>query len=327
MSPLDQLSPIQRYLVHEFVEDYEDGLLSRRDMMRRVLHITGGVAGAATVLTALGVQAAGAQGATPAAPDGPQSPLSVPENDPRVLATTVTFPGADEANVQAYQASPAEAADSPPALVLICHENRGLTAHIKDVARRFAVEGYLACAIDLLSRQGGTDAVEDPSEIPAIITDGDPARHVADFQSAITHYGVSGEVDLERIGMTGFCIGGAITWRAATQIAELKAAVPWYGPPPPLEDVPDIQAAVLGIYSDDPNDGANEGRDELVAALEAAGVTFEIKVYPDTQHAFHNDTGQRYNEEQAIAAWDDTLAWFGQYLVAGAATPVATPED
>lgn len=326
MSPIDQLNPMQRYLVHEFVEDYEDGLLSRRDMMSRVLHITGSVAGAATVLTALGVKAVGAQGDTPAPPDGPQSPLSVPEDDPRVLATTVTFPGADEANVRAYQASPAEAAGTPPALVLICHENRGLTAHIKDVARRFAVEGYVACAIDLLSRQGGTDAIGDPSEIPAILTDGDPSRHVADFQAAITHYGVSGEVDMARIGMNGYCFGGGITWRAVTQIAELKAAAPFYGPPPPLEDVPNIQAAVLGVYSDDPDDFANNGRDALVAALEEAGITFEINVYPGTQHAFHNDTGQRYNEEQATAAWNDMLAWFGQYLIADVGAPAATPE-
>ena len=110
MSPIDQLNPMQRYLVHEFVEDYEDGLLSRRDMMSRVLHITGGVAATATLLTALGVRSAGAQGETPAGPNGPRSPLSVPENDERILATNVVFAGADEANVRAYQVSPAEVA-------------------------------------------------------------------------------------------------------------------------------------------------------------------------------------------------------------------------
>jgi carboxymethylenebutenolidase len=325
MSPIELLNPMQRYLVHEFVEDYDDGLLSRRDMMSRVLHITGGVASTATLLTTLGVRAAGAQGSTPAAPDGPRSPLSVAEDDPRVLAANLTYPGADEATVRAYQFSPTEPADSPPALVLVCHENRGLTEHIKDVARRFAAEGYVACAVDLLSRQGGTDAVADPSQIPSILSEGDPARHVADFQAAIAHYGASGEVDMSRIGMTGYCFGGGITWRAATQIAELKAAVPYYGPPPPLADVPNIRAAVLGVYSDDPNDFANQGRAELVAALEEARVTFEMKVYPGTQHAFNNDTGLRYNEEQAIAAWNDTLAWFARYLVAGKGSSGATP--
>lgn len=327
MSPLEQLNPMQRYLVHEFVEDYEDGLLSRRDMISRVLHITGSVAGAAAVLTSLGVQATGAQGATPAPPDGPQSPLSVAETDERVFATNVTFAGPDDANIQAYQSVPADLLGEALPLVLVCHENRGLTDHIRDVTRRLAVEGYMALAIDLLSREGGTDAIDDPSEIPAILTDGDPNRHVADFQAAIAHYGVSGEADLTRVGMTGFCFGGGITWRAATQITELRAAVPWYGPPPPLEDVPNIQAAVLGIYSDDPDDFANEGLEDLEAALEEAGVTFQINVYPDTQHAFHNDTGQRYNEEQAAAAWNDMLAWFGQHLVSDTATPTASPVD
>jgi carboxymethylenebutenolidase len=326
MSPLDQLTPMQRYLVHEFVEDYEDGLMSRRDMISRVLHITGGIGAAATVLTSLGVQSGGAQGATPAPPSEPQSPLTVAENDPRLFATDVTFSGADEAQIRAYQVSLIDLLGEPLPLVMICHENRGLTDHIRDVARRFAVEGYLALAIDLLSREGGTDQIEDPSEIPALLTEGDMNRHVADFQAAISHYQTSGEADLERIAMTGFCFGGGITWRAATQIPELKAAVAWYGPPPPLEDVPNIQAPVLGIYSDDPDDFANEGRDELVAALEEAGVTHQINVYPDTQHAFHNDTGQRYNEEQALAAWQDTLDWFSQHLTGDSATPMATPE-
>jgi carboxymethylenebutenolidase len=94
----------------------------------------------------------------------------------------------------------------------------------------------------------------------------------------------------------------------------LRAGVAFYGPPPPLEEVPNITAAMLGIYSDDPDDFANEGRDELDAALADAGTTYEIRVYPDTQHAFHNDTGQRYNPEQAEAAWVDTLTWLGNYL-------------
>jgi carboxymethylenebutenolidase len=89
--------------------------------------------------------------------------------------------------------------------------------------------------------------------------------------------------------------------------------------------VPDIRAAVFAVYSDDPDDFANEGRDELVEALEAAGVTFEIAIYPDTQHAFHNDTSPRWNEEQALAAWNDTVAWFETYVksATGDATPTA----
>ncbi len=171
----------------------------------------------------------------------------------------------------------------------------------------------MAVAVDLLSREGGTSAnVAD--EIPAILSEADPSRHVGDFQAAIAHYQTDGTVDSERIGMVGFCFGGGITWRTATQTPELKAAVPFYGPPPPLEDVPNITAAVLGVYAEDPDDFANEGRNELEQALSEAGITFEIRVYPGTMHAFHNDTGPRDNQEQALAAWNDTLAWLGEHV-------------
>lgn len=326
-----ELTQFENYLVHEFVDDYVDGIMTRRDMMRRILHITGGVATTATILTELGVKPASAQDATPPpapTPTGPRSPISVTEDDPRISGGDITFPGADGADITAYQAMPAEH-DRPLPVVLICHENRGLTPHIRDVARRWAVEGYLAAAVDLLSREGGTDNIADPAEIPALLTQqADAQRHVDDFKSAAAYYGGVAEADSNRLAMTGFCFGGGITWRCATQMPELKGAAPYYGPPPPLDAVPNIKAAVIGIYSDDPDDFANEGRDELIAALEDAGVTFEIKVYPDTEHAFNNDTGPRYNEEQSLVAWGDVTAWFEEYVKnAGGdmGTPMATP--
>lgn len=326
-----ELNQFQRYLVHEFVDDYNDGMMSRRDMMARVLKITGSAAAAATTLTTLGVKAADAnepvkllQQGTPTA----QSPLSVPENDPAIVGADIEFPG-DGATIRAYEVRPAggdvraiagtpEVLASPIAsdgglpLVLVCHENRGLQEHIRNVARRFAKEGYVAVAVDLLSREGGVEE-NAADDIPALLSEADPARHVGDFQAAIAHYATDDTVDSERIGMVGFCFGGGITWRTATQTPELRAAVPFYGPPPPLEDVPNITAAVLGVYAEDPEDFANEGRDELEQALSDAGTTFQINVYPGTMHAFHNDTGPRYNEEQALVAWRDTLAWLGQY--------------
>lgn len=320
-----ELNQFQRYLVHEFVDDYKDGMMSRRDMMARVLKITGSAAAAATTLTALGVKAADAnqpdalvQQGTPTA----RSPLSVPEDDPAVVGTEIEF-ASDDATISAYEARPAAGA-TPVAgtpdtgggalpLVLICHENRGLQEHIRDVARRSAKEGYVAVAVDLLSREGGV-AANAADDIPALLSEADPARHIGDFQAAIAHYASDDTVDSARIGMVGFCFGGGITWRTATQTPELKGAVPFYGPPPPLEDVPDISAAVLGVYAEDPEDFANEGRDELERALTEAGITFQINVYPGTEHAFHNDTGPRYNEEQAMAAWNDTMAWLGEYV-------------
>jgi len=321
-----ELSQFENYLVHEFVDDYIDGLMSRRDMTRRVLHIVGGVAATATILTQLGVKPASAQEGTPApapTPTGPRSPESVAEDDPAITASDITFTGLDGAEVTAYQAMPSSG-DGPFPVVLICHENRGLTDHIRDVTRRWAKQGYVAAAVDLLSREGGTANIADPAEIPALLTqEADPQRHVDDFKAAAAYYATQPFADGSRLAMTGFCFGGGITWRAATQMPELDAAAPYYGPPPPLEAVPNITAAVLGIYSDDPDDFANEGREELIAALEEAGVTFQINVYPDTQHAFHNDTGPRWNEEQALQAWSDTVAWFEQYVKNAAAT--ATP--
>ncbi len=319
------LSQFENYLVHEFVEDYVDGIMSRRDMMRRVLHITGGVATTATVLTQLGVKPASAQEGTPPpapTPTGPRSAVSVPEDDPRITASDITFPGLDGEQVTAYQAMPA--GDGPFPVVLICHENRGLTDHIRDVTRRWAAQGYLAAAVDLLSREGGTASIADPAEIPALLSDDTKLqRHVDDFIAAAAFYGTQETADAARLGMTGFCFGGGITWRAATQMPELKGAAPFYGPPPPLAAVPNIRAAVFGVYSDDPDDFANEGLEELIAALEEAGVTFEIEVYPDTQHAFHNDTGPRWNEEQALEAWNDTVSWFETYVknASAGATP------
>jgi carboxymethylenebutenolidase len=322
------LGPFDQYLIHEFVDDYLDGLMSRRDMIRRVIYITGGVASAATALTAMGItpmtRAAMAQETTPTASEEPQSPLSVPADDSRVAGSDILIPAQDGNEIMAYQALPVaggtpEAMGTPTAagglaLVLICHENRGLTEHIRDVTRRWAVEGYAAVALDLLSREGGTDSFADTAEIQGVLSEVDPSRHVGDFLDARTYYETAEGVDAGRVGMTGYCIGGGITWLVATQMAELDAAAPYYGPPPPLDQVPNIQAAMLGIYSDDPDDFANNGRDELAQAMTEAGVTFQINVYPNTQHAFHNDTGQRYNEEASLQAWADTVAWFAEHV-------------
>jgi carboxymethylenebutenolidase len=318
-----ELNQFETYLVHEFVEDYEDGIMSRRDMVGRVVHIAGGVAAAATLLTRMGVKPVSAQEGTPPVPTptAPRSTVSVAEDDPRIAGQDVTYPGLDGAEIMAYMAMPAGGATptagaaAPLPAVMICHENRGLNPHIRDVARRWAAQGYVAVAPDLLSREGGVGAIADPAEVPALLTGGgtEPQRHVDDFKALAAWLAQEGRSDPNRLAMTGFCFGGGITWRCATQMPELKAAAPYYGPPPPLDAVPNITAAVLGVYSDDPKDFANEGLAELTAALEAAGITFEIEVYPNTQHAFHNDTGPRWNEEQALNAWNDTVAWFERY--------------
>ena len=196
--------------------------------------------------------------------------------------------------------------------VLVCHENRGLTAHIRDVARRFARAGYVSLAIDLLAREGGTDAL-DRDQIPRLLSNAPANRHVGDFRAGFDYLRTLESVDGERIGMTGYCFGGGVTWDTATAIPELKAAAPYYGRGPALSRVGDIRAAVLGVDAE--NDSRiNAGINALQVALDNAGVTYQFNIYPGVDHAFHNDTGSRYVEEQATQAWQDTLDWFETYV-------------
>ncbi len=310
------MNQFEEYFVREFVEEYRVGHMSRRDMMRRVLYITGGVASAATLLGSLGVPAiAFAQAApAPAAPARAPSPLSVAPDDPAVSTQWISFTNSnDGATITAYEARPSDASGALP-VILVCMRNQGVEPQIQDVTRRWAKLGYIAAAVDLLSREGGTSGIADKAQIPALLSGADPNRHVSDFQAAADYYATQPDADASRLGMNGFCFGGGIVWRTAEAIQTLKAAVPFYGAPPPLDQVPNIQAAVLGVYSSDPNDFANNNRDGLDAALTAAGITHQMNVYPDTHHDFYNDTGQAYNEAQALAAWGDAVNWMQAHV-------------
>ena len=242
-------------------------------------------------------------------PTEPQSPLSVAADDPAVQGADITFPSGD-VEVMGYLAQPAEAGVYPA--ILVCHENRGLTDHIRDVARRFAKNGYVALAVDLLSREGGTPA-NDRDAVPGLLTNAGADRHVGDFMAAADYLKTLETVDAARLGMTGYCFGGGITWRVATAMPDLKAAVPFYGPAPELDQVPNIQAAVFGVYAEQ-DERINGGIADLEKALQDAGTTYQITIYPGVNHAFHNDTGQRYVEAQATEAWEDTLAWFAEHV-------------
>lgn len=329
---MKKLDTFQKYLVEEFYDDYREGMISRRTFIRRLFFITGSMAATVATMSALGcaatelpkptetvpppeptaaaAQPTAAQPSNPApTPSAPKSPLSVPEGDSAVQASTVTFES-QGAQINAYLARPTAEGKYPA--ILVCHENRGLTAHIQDVARRFAKAGYVALALDLLSREGGT-ANLDRDQIPGMLTDAGPERHVGDFTAGFNYLKGLDYVEGNRIGMTGYCFGGGITWRCATALPELKAAVPFYGPAPDAAQVPNIKAAVFGVYAEQ-DERINAGKDALDKALKEAGITYQMKVYPGVNHAFHNDTGERYNEEQATQAWQDTLAWFEQHL-------------
>jgi carboxymethylenebutenolidase len=321
---MKETQTFRKYLIEEFYDDYREGEISRRTFIRRVAFLTGSMAATIAAMSAVGCKPIELPAATepmptntPAAearptsvpPTDPQSPLSVPEDDPDVSASDVTFPsGSDE--IMGYLARPV--ADGVYPAIMVCHENRGLNPHIRDVARRFAKNGYVAIALDLLSREGGT-ASHDRDAVPALLTEAGADRHVGDFLAAADYLQTLDYVDGERLGMIGFCFGGGITWRVATALPTLKAAAPFYGPAPELDQVPNIQAAVLGVYAEQ-DERINAGIEPLQDALEAAGTTHQINIYPGVNHAFHNDTGQRYNEEQATQAWNDALAWFAEHM-------------
>jgi carboxymethylenebutenolidase len=297
------VNDLQRYLVEEAVEDYEGGRLTRREALRAIA----GVAGAALAAQLLDARAQGAKTAAPKRP--PSTPPQVAPNDPDVVAGVAEFPG-EGARLDGYLARPARPGLFP--IVLVCHENRGLTRHTEDVTRRLAKAGYVGLAVDLLSREGGTEK-HDFDAIPGILGKAPPARHVQDFKSGLAFARSQPSARGERAGMIGFCFGGAVTWRVAAGVPDLRAAVPFYGVPVSEAEVPGIGAAVLAIYAGR-DDRINRNIPAIEAAMAKNGKTFRKIVYPDVEHAFHNDSGTRYNALAAKAAWGEALAWFGKYL-------------
>ncbi len=318
------MNEFQRYLADEFAEDYQEGRLSRRQALKLIASVTGSLVLANSILAACAPvnrtgTASSSQTGTPSsqtAPANTQTGASTPAaygtvspDDPAVQAEMVEFPG-EGATLQAYLARPKDEGAAP--VILVCHENRGLTEHIKDVARRLAKAGYVALAVDLLSRQGGTGALS-PDQVPGALGNTPPDQFVQDFLSGWHYLQDQAFAQADRVGMVGFCFGGGVTWRVATHMPELKAAVPFYGPQPPVEDVPNIHAAVLAIYGE-LDQRINQGIPAIEEAMQKNNKIFEKVIYPNADHAFHNDTGPRYNREAAQDAWKRTLEWFGKYV-------------
>jgi carboxymethylenebutenolidase len=231
----------------------------------------------------------------------------VPENDPRLKTQTVTF--GDQ--MTGYLAWPANASGKLPAAMVV-HENRGLVPHIKDVARRLALEGFLVLAPDFLTPLGGTPEDEDKGrdmigklEAPKVT-----ANAVAAVRWLKSH-----EMSNGKVGAVGFCWGGGVVNRTAVAAgSDLTAAVPYYGAQPPAADVPKIKAEMLLHYAGE-DERINAGIPAYKDALGAAGVKHEIQQYPGTQHAFNNDTAEaRYNKAAAETAWGRTVAMLKRAL-------------
>jgi carboxymethylenebutenolidase len=327
---------LQRYLVEEFAEEYQEGRMSRRDMLRRVLLMTGSVAITASALSGLGVHSKNAEAAAPPRSVRPERPVSnvplgplrpdengtapppaqtsdnvVDPHDPAIVAGRVSFGGA-AGDVLGYLAQPADDGIHPG--IVVVHENRGLVEPNMDITRRYAKEGYAALAVDLISRLGGTDRfAEDPAQIPGFLGRANPDDLVSDLLAGLDFLSGLPAVDPLRLGLTSFCFGGGLGWRTATVAPFLKAVVPYYGSNPPLDRVPNIGAAVLGIYAE-LDTRTTSASDALYAALDTTGVTHDRWIAPGAAHAFFNNTGSAYNPAAAMEAWNRTLAWFAEYL-------------
>jgi carboxymethylenebutenolidase len=303
------INGMQRYLAEEELEHYRDGWISRREFLRRATLI--GVAAAAAAEMARSVVPAQP---VSAAPPAQASPFSVPEDDPAVATDWIWYRSTDGTLIKAYVAWPAGASmDQSRPGVVVCHENRGLLAHHRDVPRRFAKQGYVALAPDLISRTGTpTDAMTD-DEGRAAFASLNVDRSAADLLAAIDVLKAHPAVDDSKLAATGYCAGSSVIWRVVVRSRDLKAAAPFYGGNPPLDEVPNIRAAVFAVYGA-LDERINAGIPAIEAAMMAAGVKYGLRVYPDSAHAFHNDTGASYNPETAPQAWRDTLEWFAENL-------------
>jgi len=288
------------------------GGLSRRAFLSRL----GLIAGGAAVALACGSEATAI---TPTATTLP-SPTAKPTVEDTAAASTgddsiefglVEFQAGGD-TLLGYLSRPT--LPGPHPAIVVVHENRGLLPHFEDVTRRYAREGYVALAIDMLSREGGAGSFADSSAMLTALRSVPTDQVVGDGNAAVRFLQEQPYVLRDRVGATGFCFGGGIVWLMAVSNPELRAVVPFYGSAPPLEDVPNLQAAVLGIYAGQ-DDRINSGKSALEDALIAEGKEHKFVTYPGAGHAFFNDTGSRYHPQAAEAAWTETLDWFEDHLM------------
>lgn len=309
------MTPLQRYIAEEIATDHVDGLLSRREALRRLALLGVGTAAASALIAACAESKQSTDAsATPteAAPSAetPTASAPPPGSDQALPTAPVTWAGPQGE----LQGAWAEAGDARGG-VLVIHENKGLNDWVRSVAGRFAGIGYSALAIDLLSAQGGTATFADPAEATAALGNIPPEQFVADLKSGIGE--LQRRVPDKKIAAVGFCMGGGLVWRLlAAGSPELAAAVPFYGPTP---DNPDFagskNVAVLGFYGA-LDERVNKTEPVAKAALEKAGLVHELVTEPDANHAFFNDTNaERYNAAAAEDAWRRVQDWFGRYVI------------
>jgi len=280
--------------VYDLYDEYCHGAIDRREFMKRAAAL--GVAGTALAQALL--------------PNYAQA-QTVSFTDSRIKATYVDYasPGGNADKIRGYLVQPAGQGPFPE--VLVVHENRGLNPYIEDVARRLAVDGFLALAPDGLSPLGGYPGNDDDGR--AMQAKLDQAKLRTDMLNG-ARFVKAHKLSNGKLGVTGFCWGGGTTNYIATAMgADLHAAVPFYGAAAETAAVPKIKAPLLIQYAES-DERINAMWPAFEKALKAAGVRHQAHVYPGTQHGFHNNSTPRYNEAAAKLAWDRTVAFFRQNL-------------
>ncbi len=282
--------------IEQIVQTYQSGKINRRVFFERLIVVVGAYPLAHHLLETSGMA---------------MSVLSQVESEAAsVESTAVKYPG-EGVTLEGYLSRPRGTGPYPA--VIVIHENRGLNDHIRDVARRLASQDYVALAVDLLSRQGGTGSMADPDAARAAfrsVSDDDVAQ---DLNSAYNYLQSQSLVRQGQTGVIGFCWGGQRSFLYATANPNLKAAVVFYGATPPEDAMAKIQCPVLANYGE--TDQRITSRvPETEKAMRRLGKSYDFKIYPGAGHAFFNDTGVRYDEAAAADAWTRTLAFFKKNL-------------
>ncbi|MDZ4801563.1 MAG: dienelactone hydrolase family protein [Bryobacteraceae bacterium] len=283
---------------------FEDGQVSRRELVERLTKYTGSLAAAVAAIESAGL----ANAQTLTCPAGVQ----VSENDPALISQMLTISG-EGGPLFVYQSVQRDWATAARPAVVVIHENAGLSEHIRDVTRRLAKAGYVAVAVDLLSRQGGTQAF-DAVGASAAFGRTRPEERSADVLSTIHTIRDQSYVQGRRVGMIGFCAGGTQVYDAILKTDALSAAVAFYGFSVPTgANIALITTPLMMVYGE-LDRGTTAPIGPLIQGLAQQNKRYEVHIYSNANHAFHNDTSPRYDPEAACDAWAKALAFLNRYL-------------
>ncbi len=283
--------------LENIVEEYRTEKLDRRGFFTRLIAVTGTYATAQLFLEQTGLA---------------QTVVSQIESKKiDVDSSTVEYPNGD-VKLSGYLSKPKKKGKYPA--ILVIHENRGLNDHTRDVARRFASEGFVALAVDALSRKGGTASMTTPEKVREAFAAIPATDVISDLNAGLNFLNTHGNVKKNKLASIGFCWGGARSFMLSTAENKLAAAVVFYGTAPTEAELMKVKCPVFGVYGEK-DERITSKVSEVDSAMKKLKKPYEFKIYKAAQHAFFNDTnGERFNAEAAKDAWIQTLTFLRKNL-------------